>query len=49
MIQFVKEFDYIKIRLASPVRILQWSNRKLPNGQFDRRSTKIRNIKLSYF
>ena len=34
MIQFVKEFDYIKIRLASPVRILQWANRKLPNGQF---------------
>ena len=29
-----KEFDYIKIKLASPFRILQWSNRKLPNGQF---------------
>ncbi len=34
MIQFVKEFDYIKIKLASPFRILQWANRKLPNGQF---------------
>ena len=34
MIQFVKEFDYIKIKLASPLRILQWSNRRLPNGQF---------------
>jgi DNA-directed RNA polymerase subunit beta' len=34
MIQFAKEFDYIKIKLASPFRILQWSNRKLPNGQF---------------
>ena len=34
MIQFVKEFNYIKIKLASPFRILQWSNRKLPNGQF---------------
>ena len=29
-----KEFDYIKIKLASPVRILQWSHRRLPNGQF---------------
>lgn len=34
MIQFTKEFDYIKIKLASPFRILQWANRKLPNGQF---------------
>ena len=31
---FTKEFDYIKIKLASPFRILQWANRKLPNGQF---------------
>ena len=34
MIQFAKEFNYIKIKLASPIRILQWANRKLPNGQF---------------
>ena len=34
MIQFAREFDYIKIRLASPFRILQWGTRKLPNGQF---------------
>lgn len=34
MITFPKEFDYIKIKLASPFRILQWANRKLPNGQF---------------
>lgn len=34
MIKFNKEFDYIKIKLASPFRILQWANRKLPNGQF---------------
>jgi DNA-directed RNA polymerase subunit beta' len=34
MINSNKEFDYIKIKLASPFRILQWSNRKLPNGQF---------------
>lgn len=34
MIRSEKDFDYIKIKLASPRRILQWSNRKLPNGQF---------------
>ena len=34
MVEFTKEFDYIKIKLASPTRILQWANRKLPNGQF---------------
>src|SRR5210317_169950 len=32
--QSTKEFNYIKIKLASPFRILQWANRKLPNGQF---------------
>lgn len=34
MIDSIKEFDYIKIKLASPSRILQWANRRLPNGQF---------------
>ena len=34
MLQSIKEFNYIKIKLASPFRILQWANRKLPNGQF---------------
>jgi DNA-directed RNA polymerase subunit beta' len=34
MIESNKEFDYIKVKLASPFRILQWSNRRLPNGQF---------------
>jgi DNA-directed RNA polymerase subunit beta' len=34
MIETTKEFDYIKIKLASPFRILQWANRRLPNGQF---------------
>jgi DNA-directed RNA polymerase subunit beta' len=34
MLDSKKEFDYIKIKLASPFRILQWSNRRLPNGQF---------------
>ncbi len=33
MIKFAKTFDYIKIKLASPRRILQWSQRRLPNGQ----------------
>ena len=34
MVRSEKEFDYIKIKLASPMRILEWSHRKLPNGQF---------------
>ena len=34
MLRAEKEFDYIKIKLASPIRILQWSHRRLPNGQF---------------
>ena len=34
MVRAEKEFDYIKIKLASPIRILQWSHRRLPNGQF---------------
>ena len=34
MIQHTKEFNYLKIKLASPFKILQWSSRKLPNGQF---------------
>ena len=34
MVRSKKEFDYIKIKLASPMRILEWSHRKLPNGQF---------------
>jgi DNA-directed RNA polymerase subunit beta' len=33
MIQSEKEFDYIKIKLASPNRIKQWGQRTLPNGQ----------------
>ena len=34
MVQVVHEFEYIKIKLASPFQILQWATRKLPNGQF---------------
>jgi len=33
MIYSEKEFDYIKIKLASPTRIKQWGQRLLPNGQ----------------
>ena len=33
MTQSENHFDYIKIKLASPVKILQWSYRQLPNGQ----------------
>jgi hypothetical protein len=28
-----KQFDYIKIKLASPNRIKEWGQRTLPNGQ----------------
>ena len=34
MNRFINEFEYIKIKLLSPFRILRWSNRMLPNGQF---------------
>jgi DNA-directed RNA polymerase subunit beta' len=47
MVESTKEFDYIKIKLASPFRILQWANRKLPNGQFVGEVQKSNN-KLSY-
>ena len=33
MITTEKEFDYIKIKLASPTRIKKWGQRILPNGQ----------------
>jgi DNA-directed RNA polymerase subunit beta' len=34
MTEFTEAFDYIKIKLASPLRILNWANRRLPNKQF---------------
>ena len=34
MTEYTTEFDYIKIKLASPARILRWTNRRLPNGQY---------------
>ena len=33
MVYFEKEFDYVKVKLASPNRIKQWGQRILPNGQ----------------
>ena len=33
MRRFKHEFDYIKIKLASPIRIKKWGQRILPNGQ----------------
>lgn len=33
MINSEKQFDYIKIKLASPNRIKEWGQRTLPNGQ----------------
>jgi len=33
MSQSEKQFDYIKIKLASPNRIKEWGQRTLPNGQ----------------
>lgn len=34
MIRSENEFDYLKIKLAAPARVLEWSQRPLPNGQF---------------
>ena len=33
MLKIQKEFDYIKVKLASPHQIKKWGQRKLPNGQ----------------
>ena len=33
MVESITNFDYIKIKIASPLRIQNWSTRKLPNGQ----------------
>jgi DNA-directed RNA polymerase subunit beta' len=39
-----QEFDYIKIKLASPSRILEWGQRQLPNGQLVGEITKPETI-----
>ncbi len=33
MTKFNQDFDYIRIKLASPDRIREWGQRRLPNGQ----------------
>lgn len=33
MLKIQKEFDYIKVKLASPSQVKKWGRRKLPNGQ----------------
>jgi len=33
MVKLEKEFDYVKIKLASPNRIKEWGERILPNGE----------------
>lgn len=44
-----REFDYLKIKLASPLQIMNWSNRKLPNGQFLGEVTKSETINYKTF
>ena len=40
MIKTKQDFDYIKIKLASPERIREWGQRLLPNGQIIGEITK---------
>ena len=35
-------FDYVKITLASPDRVMEWGQRTLPNGQVVGEVTKLR-------
>ena len=47
--QFEQKFDYIKITLASPARIKEWSQRLLPNGQIIGEVTKAETINYRTF
>ena len=49
MVRFEKEFDYIKIKLASPTRIKQWGQRILPNGQMIGEVQKFETINYRTF
>jgi DNA-directed RNA polymerase subunit beta' len=49
MAQFEQKFDYIKITLASPARIKEWSQRLLPNGQIIGEVTKAETINYRTF
>ena len=37
-------FDYVKIKLASPERVMEWGQRTLPNGQVVGEVTKPETI-----
>ena len=41
-------FDYVKISIASPQRIMDWGQRTLPNGQVVGEVTKPETITVSY-
>ena len=47
--QLEQKFDYIKITLASPARIKEWSQRLLPNGQIIGEVTKAETINYRTF
>ena len=49
MIQIEKKFDYIKIKLASPKRIKEWGERRLPNGQIAGEISKPETINYRTF
>ena len=49
MIKFEKQFDYIKIKLASPDRIKQWGQRTLPNVQIINKKKKAETINYRTF
>jgi DNA-directed RNA polymerase subunit beta' len=49
MIKTEIDFDYIKIKLASPDRIKQWGQRLLPNGQIIGEVTKPETINYRTF
>jgi len=44
MLRIERSFDYVKINLASPMRIRSWSERVLPNGQIVGEITKPETI-----
>ena len=44
-----QDFDYIKIKLASPDRIKEWGQRLLPNGQIVGEITKPETINYRTF
>jgi len=49
MTKFNQDFDYIKIKLASPERIKEWGQRMLPNGEIIGEITKPETINYRTF